>query len=227
MPIFEIPALRGRTLVYRNRDAAGAALADLLAPYREADAVLFAIPAGGVPVAAPVARRLGVPLDVAVTSKILIPGRTEAGFGAIAWDGTAHLDVLRIERLEVSPDEVARGIEETRARVARRVEALRGGRPFPAVAGRVAILVDDGIASGFTMRAAVDALRAAGAAEVVAAAPTGNAPALPRVDVAAGRLFCPNVRAGRRFAVADAYVTWRNVSEAEAARVLADFAALG
>lgn len=185
-------------------------LADVLSPA----ALVLAIPAGGVPVGVEVARRLDLRLELAVVSKILIPGTTEAGYGAVAFDGTVRLN----EPLAAAA--VEEGIAATRARVARRVQQLRHGRPFPDLRNVPVVLVDDGLASGFTMRVAVEALRAGGAGEVIVAVPTGHLDAVRRLSPLVETLCCANVRGGRSFAVADAYRSWSDVSEAEVQRIL-------
>jgi predicted phosphoribosyltransferase len=220
MAIRDLPELRGREHVFRDRAHAGELLAGLLAGLRGSDACLLAIPAGGVPVAAALARALGLPLDVAVVSKITLPWNTEVGYGAVAFDGSVCLNHELIEHVRLSDAEVRAGIEATRAKVQRRAVALRGAPGPPAVMGGVNVLVDDGLASGFTMRAAVRALRAAGAARIAIAVPTGSRRA---VDALAGEVddvYCANLRGGASFAVADAYQRWCDVEESEAAALL-------
>jgi predicted phosphoribosyltransferase len=219
--VHELPALRDRTRVFRDRVHAGEVLAEMLAAYRGGDAIVLAVPSGGVPVAAGIARRLGLPLDVAVVSKILLPWTTEAGFGAVAFDGTVWVDEDAVASFGLDPADVARSTAAAREKVARRVARLRGDRPPSPLAGRPALLVDDGIAAGSTMRTAIGALRAGGATEVIVAVPTGHARALGIVAGLADAVYCPNVRAGFRFAVADAYERWRDVTEDEAATLLA------
>lgn len=215
-PIVELESLRDRAPVFADRAEAGRVLAGLLEGYRGSDALVLAIPAGGVPVAAEVARALGLPLDVAVVSKILLPWNTEAGYGAVAFDGTVCLNRTLVDQLGLTAEEVAQGVAETRAKVERRLARLRAERPSPPLAGRPVILVDDGLASGFTLMSAVEALRRAAAAEIAVAVPTGHAQAVERLASCVDRLYCANLRAGRRFAVADAYRHWHDVPEEEA-----------
>lgn len=98
---------------------------------------------------------------------------------------------------------------------------LRGGKPLPDLAGRTVILVDDGLASGFTLLTAVEALRKAGAGEIILAVPTAHAESAVRLARKVEAIYCPNVRGGWQFAVAEAYVRWTDVSEDEAAGILA------
>ena len=117
--------------------------------------------------------------------------------------------------------EVAQRIEETGAKVRRRVAALRGAEPAPDLRGRTLLVVDDGLASGFTMRTAVEALRQAGASRIVVAVPTGSLHTVEELAPRTDALHCANVRGGRSFAVADAYQRWYDVDEAEAREILA------
>jgi len=218
--VVDLPELRERVRVFRDRIHAGEVLAGMLAGALGPGAILLGIPAGGVPVAAEAARRLGLGLELAVVSKILIPGNTEAGYGAVAFDGTVRLNEPLVAALRLSKTEVAAGIAATRERVARRVRLLRRDRPFPELAGTDAVLIDDGLASGFTMQVAIEAMRKSGAGRVHVAVPTGHLEAVRRIAPLAATLFCANIREGASFAVADAYRSWSDVSEDEVRRLL-------
>jgi len=161
------------------------------------------------------ARRLLLRLELAVVSKILIPGTTEAGYGAVAFDGTVRLNEPLAAALGLSGATIEEGIAMTRERVAHRVRLLRHGRPFPDLKGADAVLVDDGLASGFTMQVAVEALRNSGADAVHVALPTGHLAAIGRLAPRVETVFCANIRGGDSFAVADAYRRWTDVSEDE------------
>jgi predicted phosphoribosyltransferase len=169
---------------YRDRAEAGellgAVLARHLGPHPLLPPLVLALPRGGVVVGAGVAEALAAPLDVLVVRKLGVPGTPELAMGALAAIGdggvrdvAAYLDEDLVYRLGISPDAVAqvRAAEESELR--RRVEAYRGGRPAPTVATALPILVDDGLATGSTMRAALAAVRAAGAGQVVVAVPVG------------------------------------------------------
>jgi predicted phosphoribosyltransferase len=218
--VVTLPELRDRTGVFRDRQHAGEVLAAMLAEGLPGRALVLAIPAGGVPVAAALARRLGLPLELAVVSKVLLPWDTEAGYGAVAWDGTIRLNEPLVAALGLSPETVQAGIAATRERVARRVRTLRGDRPLPELGAAPAVLVDDGLASGFTMRVAIEALRKSGATAVHVAVPTGHLDAVERLAPSVDSLFCANVRGGRSFAVAAAYRSWADVSEDEVRALL-------
>lgn len=221
--VFDLPELRDRVHVFADRPEAGRVLAEMLGAYRHGPALVLAVPAGGIPVGGAMARKLGLPLDVAVVSKVTLPWNTEAGYGAVAFDGTVRLNDSLLPRLGLSAEDVTDGIARTREKVRRRVGSLRGDRPLAELGGRPVILVDDGLASGFTMQVAVEAVRKAGAEEVVLAVPTGHADAVRRLSGMVDALYCANVRGGRTFAVADAYEHWYDLRDAEIERILREF----
>jgi predicted phosphoribosyltransferase len=181
---------------------------------------VLAIPAGGVPVAAAVASSLALPLDIAVVSKITLPWNTEVGYGAVAFDGTVRLNQELVRRAELGEEEIRRGVEETGAKVRRRIAELRGAEEAPDLSGRSAVVVDDGLASGFTMLTAVEALRKTGPSRIVVAVPTGSLHSVEDLAARADALYCANVRGGWSFAVADAYQSWYDVPESEVRELL-------
>jgi predicted phosphoribosyltransferase len=219
--VIDRPELRNRIHVFSDRGHAGSVVAELLEGFRGTGALLLAVPAGGVPVAVVVARRLGLELDVAVVSKITLPWNAEAGYGAVAWDGTVRINLGLAARVGLDQAEIRAGAERTSARVRGRIERLRGERPWPELTGRPVLLIDDGVASGFTMLVAVEAVTAAGAERVVVAVPTAPDDTVGRIAERVEAVFCANVREGRPFAVADAYQRWSDVTEDEAASILA------
>ncbi|MBI2961674.1 MAG: phosphoribosyltransferase [Betaproteobacteria bacterium] len=195
-------------------------LAGMLERYRGSEALVLAIPSGGVPVAAEIAKSLGLTLDVVPVSKVLLPWTTESGYGAVAFDGSVWIDDEARSRWNLTREQMDQGINEARVKVARRNFRLRGGRALPAVADRPVILVDDGIAAGSTMRTAIAALRKLKPSEIVVAVPTAHREALDAIARLADQVCCANVRGGFSFAVADAYEIWRDLSEDEVAAVL-------
>ena len=221
--ILEIEKLRGRTGLFADRCAAGQVLAGLVGQLDLQAPLVLAIPAGGLPVARPLAKALNCQLDVAVVSKITLPWNTEAGYGAVAFDGSYLLNEEMIRAVGLNETDVSRGLVVTRAKVAGRVAALRKGRPMPDLHGYEVIVVDDGLASGFTMRAAVDALRRAGANQLVVAVPTGHEVSVLSLAETVDSVCCPNIRSGRSFAVASVYQHWSDVSEAEAEQIMLEF----
>src|SRR5437868_5759060 len=159
-------------MLFENRRQAGSVLAGLLKHYADrADVLVLALPRGGVPVAFEVARKLNAPLDVFVVRKLGVPGHEELAMGAIASGGVRVLNRFVLESLAISDAMVARVAQREGAEIQRRERLYRGDRPAPELEGRVVILVDDGLATGASMRAAVDALRNFRPARIVVAVP--------------------------------------------------------
>ena len=159
---------------FRDRAEAGRQLAEELREYAgRNDVVVLGLPRGGVPVAFEVAQALGAPLDVFLVRKLGVPGHEELAMGAVASGGVRVLNEELVRRLGLSAQELDEVVAREEAELERREAAYRGGRPRPDLRGKVAILVDDGLATGATMRAAVEALRREGPAKLMVAVPTG------------------------------------------------------
>ncbi len=220
--IHDLEKLREKTGVFADRRDAGRILAELVAQEKLSKPLILAIPAGGIPVAAVLAETLGCPLDVAVVSKVTLPWNSEAGYGAVAFDGSYQLNQALIRSAGLSPQGVAQGIEATRRKVANRVVSFRGGHALPDLPGHDLVVVDDGLASGFTMLVAIVALQRAGGRSITVAVPTGHLKAVQRIAQEVSTVCCANIRSGYSFAVAAAYRHWTDVSEAEALLVLAE-----
>ncbi|HBA82557.1 MAG TPA: phosphoribosyltransferase [Verrucomicrobia bacterium] len=219
----DCPDLRRRIGVFADRADAGARLAGLLEGESSGQPLLLAIPSGGIPVAIRIAGTLGLRLEAAVVSKIALPANSEAGYGAVAFDGTVELNEAFIRECGLSADTVARGIAQTREKVRRRTALFRADRPPLALTGESVVLIDDGLASGITMKAAVKAVGNQGAQRVIVAVPTGHDRSLLDLLAYGPQIFCANVRFGWSFAVADAYRQWSDVTEQEAAAQLKAF----
>jgi predicted phosphoribosyltransferase len=160
---------------FSDRREAGRQLAKALAAYaNRPDVLVLALPRGGVPVAYEVARALHAPLDVFLVRKLGLPGHEELAMGAIASGGVRVLNRDVVDRLQI-PDELIDAVTRRELEdLERRARAYRGDRPFPDVRGKTLILVDDGLATGSTMRAAAEALRQLGPARLVVAVPAGS-----------------------------------------------------
>jgi putative phosphoribosyl transferase len=157
--------------LFADRADAGERLADRLADMPWSDPVVLGLARGGVPIAVRVADTLDAPLEVAVARKIGAPGHPEFGVGAVTADGPPRYDQRTLAALELTPDDLREECERQRAEARRRLRRYRQGRdPLP-LAGREVLLVDDGLATGVTARAALGELRAAGPARLVFAAP--------------------------------------------------------
>jgi len=177
--------------MFRDRVEAGDALAGLLGHYAgRPDALVLALPRGGVPVAARVAQALGAPLDVFVVRKLGVPGHEELAMGAIATGGVRVVNEQVVGRLRLGEADLQRVAEAEERELARREGSYREGRGPPDLAGRVVILVDDGLATGSTMRAAVGAARRLGPARVVVAVPTAPASICQRLGEEADEVVC-------------------------------------
>jgi predicted phosphoribosyltransferase len=161
-------------MLFPNRTEAGRQLARKLTAYaNRPDVLVLALPRGGVPVAYEVARALNAPLDVFLVRKLGLPGRPELAMGAIATGGVRVLNESVVRALGI-PDQLIDSVAADEGReLERRSRHYRGGRPAPGVEGRTVILVDDGLATGSTMRAAIAALRQQGPARIVVAVPVG------------------------------------------------------
>jgi putative phosphoribosyl transferase len=203
--------------MFIDRKDAGEQLARALAPYKGRGALVLAIPRGGVRVGYYVARELGAEFSLVVARKLPLPSNPEAGFGAVAEDGSAF--VFEDARRFLEPAVIERIVAEQRAEVARRIAALRGGEPLPPLEGRTVILVDDGIAMGSTMRAAIMMCRKADAASVVVAAPVSGPDVAASMRALADDVVIletpPNFRA-----VAQAYANWYDVPDAEVVAIM-------
>ena len=161
---------------FRDRAEAGRLLAELLQGYAgRDDVVVLALPRGGVPVGYEVAKALGAPLDVFAVRKLGVPGREELAMGAIASGGLLVLDRHLISSLGISNSEIQRAVAAELRELDRREAAYRGGRGPPELTGKTVILVDDGLATGSTMRAAAQAVRERRPARVVVAVPVAAA----------------------------------------------------
>ena len=176
---------------YEDRYDGGRRLALSLSEYAgRPDVTVLALPRGGVPVGFEVARALQVPLDVFVVRKLGVPGQEEFAMGAIASGGVVVLDQRTIGDLRIPREAVERVIARERAELARREAVFRGSRPPVGVSGRTVILVDDGLATGSTVQAAIAALRKQGPASIVVAAPVGSREACAAIGAMTDGCLC-------------------------------------
>jgi predicted phosphoribosyltransferase len=220
--ILDNPRLRERRFVFLDRHDAGRQLGTFLKTLPALrDPLVLAIPAGGVPIGREVAGALGAPLSLAIVRKIRIPGSTESGFGAVSWDGQVLINEELRDALGLFEAEVNRAIAETRENVNERIARFTGTRAVPALTGKTIILTDDGLASGFTMLAAIKSVRLKKPARIMVAVPTASATSAGLVAGHVDQLVCLNIRSSRTFAVADAYTEWYDLDDREVLEELA------
>jgi len=211
-------------MVFANRVDAGRRLGVALQSFAGEDAVVLGLPRGGVPVASEVARMLGSPLDVLVVRKLGVPFHPELAMGAVGENGAKVLNERIIAEARISEEEIAAVEQHEREVVDRRVGRFRAGRPPVPLRGRTAVVVDDGIATGSTARAASLVARANGARRVVLAAPVGPPGIADRLKDAADEVVCLETPS-LFFAIGEFYEDFSQTTDEEVATLLAQAAA--
>lgn len=209
------------TASYVNRDEAGRVLAQELQTRKLEDTPLvLAIPNGGLAVAAPIAKILGAKLDLLIVRKLQIPYNPEAGFGAITSLGTIILNKPLVARIGLNQDQINSVVERTRVQIDNRKQGYGGLVGHYSPEDKIVILVDDGLASGYTMLAAIQSVRNLTPRKILVAVPTASASAVSLIRDEVDDLICPHIGSGYVFAVADAYENWYDVSEIEVIELL-------
>ncbi len=205
---------------FTDRTHAGRLLADRLAPMRGTDVVVLGLPRGGVPVAAEIARGLGAPLDVVVVRKLGVPGQPELAMGAVGEGGVLVVEERVVHSARVAPEDLELAGRRQRAEVETRLRLFREGRPRIPLAGRIAVVVDDGIATGSTARAACAVVRALGAVRIVLAVPVCAPGSVRAVSSVVDELVC--LESPRNFrAVGQFYADFRPTEDDEVIGLLA------
>lgn len=177
-------------MVFKDRSDAGRQLAEALLPYQRENCLIFGLPRGGVEVAIEVARRLQKPMEVLVVRKIGAPGHEELAAGAVGPENVLILNRDVLVMLGLQADVLEPRIEQARMELNRRLRQYRGSRPFPTLRGKTAIIVDDGLATGATARAAIKAIKALEPAKVVLAVPVGTRPLLSQLRYEVDEILC-------------------------------------
>lgn len=209
---------------YRDRYQGGRTLAALLQPYAgRGDVLVLALPRGGVPVGYEVARALGVPLDVFLVRKLGSPGHEELAMGAIATGGVQILNSDVVRALHVSPEQVQLAVQHEERELHRREREYRDNRPTPTIAGKTVILVDDGLATGATMRVAIRALRLEHPARIVVAVPVGATETCAALAREADEVLCAETPEPF-YAVGMWYQRFEQTTDAEVRDLLSDAA---
>jgi putative phosphoribosyl transferase len=209
---------------YLDREAAGEVLTkELLSLEINGTPLILAIPNGGLAVAKPIAEILGAELDLIIVRKLQIPYNPEAGFGAISSLGTVILNEPLVAHLGLNQSQIRSVIQRTNKQIESRKKAYAELVSQYSPDGRIVILVDDGLASGYTMLAAIRSVRTREPRKIIVAVPTGSAAAVSRVRDEVDYLVCPHVGSAYVFAVADAYQNWYDVPDTEVVTLLRRF----
>jgi predicted phosphoribosyltransferase len=212
--------------MFADRADAGEQLADELASRSVDPDVVLGVPRGGLPVADAVAERLGASLDIVVAKKIALPHNQEYAVGAVTADGEAWYDEDIIQQLGIDESELTDQEMQARRRAIEKRDAFRDGRPAREIAGKRVVVVDDGIATGATMRACVRSVVDAGADEVIVAVPVASPTSVPELQLEADEVIA--LQTPERFrAVGQYYGAFDQVSTAEAVEYLEELAAAG
>lgn len=199
--------------MFANREEAGMLLAKKLIKLKGKNTVILAIPRGGVPVAYSVAKKLSAKLDLIIPRKLPIPYDPEAGFGAVI-DNTVVLNKRLLSRLNLSVEEITKIIKEVQKEVKRRIKRYRGSKPLPDLKNKTVIVVDDGLASGYTMLAAIKYIKKK-AKKVVVAIPVASVSAVKEVKPKADEFICLKTSHEPVFAVASFYESFPDLTDEE------------
>ncbi len=209
--------------LFENRYDAGRQLAAALHQLKGYPVIVLAVPNGGVPVAVEPALTIEAELDLIISRKIPLPLNPEAGCGAMADDGTVILNDEAVQKAGLTPHQINYQINQVRANILERSLLYRRDQPFPMVKGKIALLIDDGLASGYTMRAAVESVRRRQPERVVVAVPVASAGALETVKKIADAVVTLAVGTMTKFFVADYYRYWHDLSDNEVFRCLQEY----
>ena len=205
---------------FRDRAAAGQELAQALSEFAgRRDVVLMALPRGGVPVAAEVARALALRLDVIPVRKLGVPGHEECAMGAIAQGDLYFLDQQVVSEQELTETQVDHVMAQEQAELQRRCRLYRSQRSIPDLSRHTVVVIDDGLATGATMRVAVAALEQAHSHEIVVAVPVGETETCREIETIVGRLICPH-QLSPFYSVGSWYDDFSQVTDAEVVKML-------
>jgi putative phosphoribosyl transferase len=209
--------------IFENRFDAGRQLAEKLAAYAGKSVIVLGIPNGGVAVALSVALAIEGDLDLVISRKIPLPLSPEGGFGSVTDDGTTILNEEVVRQAGLSQQQINYQVSQVRADIRNRSLLYHADRPPLRVSGRTVIIVDDGLASGYTMRAAIESLRHRRPEEIVAAVPVGPEQAVAELRKVADRVVTCAVGTELVFYVADYYRYWHDITDAEVLHCLKEW----
>jgi len=209
--------------LFENRYDAGRKLAERLHEYAGKSAVVLGIPNGGVAVALGVALGLNADLDLVISRKIPLPLSPEGGFGSVTDDGTTILDEVVVQKAGLSQTQINYQVNQVRSDIRHRSLLYHKDRPPVSITGRTVIVVDDGLASGYTMRAAVESIRHRKPEKVIAAVPVGPQMVVEGLRGVADSVVTCAVGKESRFYIADYYRYWHDISDAEVLHCLKEW----
>jgi len=209
--------------IFENRHDAGRQLAEKLSEYKRQPIIVLAIPNGGVPVALEVALALEADLALVISRKIPLPLSPEGGFGAVTDDGTIILNEEVVKRTGLTPQQISYQVSKVRADIKQRSLLYQGNQPLPRVNDKTVIIIDDGLASGFTMMAAVQSLRRRRPKEIVAATPVAPALAVKQLEKVADKVVTCATGYMPKFYVSDFYRYWHDPSDDEVIQCLKEW----
>ena len=215
--------MHNRNRVFADRTEAGIQLAEMLGRSAGPYDMVLAIPAGGVPVGIEIARGLDLDFDLVLVRKVQIPWNTEAGFGAVNMDADLFLNEHLLSLLHLSAEQINRQVGTTMATIEQRNRKFRENKPFPDISGKHLILADDGLASGYTMRAAIAYLKKRKPGSITLALPTGSADTVQVLLKEADAIFCLNIRDSYPYAVASAYRNWYDLEDEDVLQLISTF----
>ena len=209
--------------IFENRYDAGRKLAEKLAEFAGQSVVVLGIPNGGVAVALSVALALGADLDLVISRKIPLPLSPEGGFGSITDDGTIMLNDDAVKNAGLSDQQINYQVNRVRVDIRERSLLYHKDRPPLTISGRTIIIVDDGLASGYTMRAAIESLRHRKPEKIVAAVPVGPERVVQELQEIADEVVTCAVGTGPRFYVSDYYRYWHDITDGEVLHCLKEW----
>jgi predicted phosphoribosyltransferase len=205
---------------YKDRKHAGKVLSEKLKEYGKDECVIIGLPNGGIPVAIEIAEQNGYILDLMFVSKITPSFNTEVGYGSVSETGKVTLNKNFINHFGLKERDIDRDTDKTRKKIKRRMEKYLQNVKRPDLNGKTAILVDDGIASGYTMKNAIQTAEVKGAEKIIVAVPTCPGTQFEDFQQIVDEIICPDVRYVSRFAVAEAYENWYDISDERAIEML-------
>ncbi len=209
--------------IFENRYDAGRQLAEKLTEYKKQPVIVLAIPNGGVPVALPVGLALETDLDLVISRKVPLPLSPEGGFGAVADDGTTILNEVMVKKAGLSPQQINYQVSRVRADIRQRELLHHRDKPLAILNGKTVIIVDDGMASGYTMKAAVASVRYRQPKEIIVAVPVASAIAVAELEKVADKVITCAVGSMPRFYLSDFYQYWHEAGDNEVVQCLKEW----